>query len=578
MSGIPISQQSKFFDWQIEEIEKDRLRYLKSMVLDLKKNDRLYIGKIWGYDTSRGSLIIRFRKGDLPRLKNPFSMCYVKSSAGVTSSWNFSYEVFRRNHTEISTFSLPVFYMKNEPDEEWRYIGFQGIEPEFFNHIRLDLEDRNHPLIVLGEEDPPVKYLINLRNYVNQNPEDSFLNLSVRYNPKNWNPTLMGQPDVVLSEALTHVNENNLIIIQGPPGTGKTHLIAGICKHFLALDKKVCVTALTNKALMEVAEKPGLKTFLGQHRIFKTNLSGDEQKAINGLQYCENPGMPFVGGLILSSYYKLSDLLANIRSLTQIYDIIIIEEASQAFLATIAGFARLGKKVIIVGDIKQLTPIIVSENNASRIDQNINGIIEGLKTVSNNYSPLSYRMRYTYRLSDQAAKQTGEFYNHSLVSVSPLEEIISFASNFKHLFCEKGGTSLLKISIAHEGKRPITAIKVITEVVKDIRIQNPDFTIAILTPFKMTSYAIYDHLMHTGIDVQEIIIETIDRIQGLTCDVSIILIPFDGVAFAFQENRFNVSTSRAKRGTLLITDPMIDMLQSPTVEVKNYLASCKIVG
>lgn len=94
----------------------------------------------------------------------------------------------------------------------------------------------------------------------------------------------------------------------------------------------------------------------------------------------------------------------------------------------------------------------------------------------------------------------------------------------------------------------------------------------------MISYAIYDHLMHTGIDVQEIIIETIDRIQGLTCDVSIILIPFDGVAFAFQENRFNVSTSRAKRGTLLITDPMIDMLQSPTVEVKNYLASCKIVG
>lgn len=410
MIKISIDKHVKFYDWQIKEIETERLQYLRSQVLDLEKNDRLYICKIWGYDQLRGVLILRFRKGVLPRLKIPLTLCYVRSSAGPTAGWNFTYQNFRTYHTEIATFALPVYYLKNEPNEDWRYIGFQGIEPEFFKHIGPDLESKNHPLVLLGEEDPPIQYLINLKNYIKNNPNDEILNLPVDIKEENWKPALMGHPHEVLSEALDATKQNRITIIQGPPGTGKTHLIAGICDHYLKQNKKVCVTALTNKALMEVAEKPSLRPFLLNNKIFKTNLSGDESRALHGLQLCVDPSLPPNGSLILASYYKFSNLLKDTERLREIYDLLIVEEASQAFLATLSGFINFSKKVIIIGDPKQLTPILVSEHKALNIDSNIKGIIEGLKTLSYDNSKISHRMRYTYRLTGEAARQTGLFY------------------------------------------------------------------------------------------------------------------------------------------------------------------------
>jgi Cdc6-like AAA superfamily ATPase len=70
------------------------------------------------------------------------------------------------------------------------------------------------------------------------------------------------------------------LILQGPPGTGKTFLIADICKLLLNENKSVLVTALTNRALMELAEKDHLKPFLSEGRIFKTKVSVDENREL----------------------------------------------------------------------------------------------------------------------------------------------------------------------------------------------------------------------------------------------------------------------------------------------------------
>lgn len=73
------------------------------------------------------------------------------------------------------------------------------------------------------------------------------------------------------------------LILQGPPGTGKTYLIAEICERLCNQGKSVLVTALTNRALIEIVEKPALKGLLEQHRIFKTKLSVDEARAFKDL-------------------------------------------------------------------------------------------------------------------------------------------------------------------------------------------------------------------------------------------------------------------------------------------------------
>jgi len=74
------------------------------------------------------------------------------------------------------------------------------------------------------------------------------------------------------------------------------------------------------------------------------------------------------------------------------------------------------------------------------------------------------------------------------------------------------------------------------------------------------------------------LVETIDRIQGLTTDFTIFFIPTESIPFALQANRFNVATSRAKLCTLIITDENITSFY-PHINnnVKTYLQKIKDV-
>lgn len=76
------------------------------------------------------------------------------------------------------------------------------------------------------------------------------------------------------------------IIIQGPYGTGKTFRIANLCVKLCSEGYSVIVTALTNRALMEVAEK--LKdSLVKDKKVYKTNLSTDESKEVRGILSAE---------------------------------------------------------------------------------------------------------------------------------------------------------------------------------------------------------------------------------------------------------------------------------------------------
>ena len=79
-------------------------------------------------------------------------------------------------------------------------------------------------------------------------------------------------------------------------------------------------------------------------------------------------------------------------------------------------------------------------------------------------------------------------------------------------------------------------------------------------------------------DTENVLVETIDRVQGLTTDFTIFFIPTESLPFALQVNRFNVATSRAKLCTLIITDENINSFY-PHINnnVKTYLQKIKEV-
>ena len=70
-------------------------------------------------------------------------------------------------------------------------------------------------------------------------------------------------------------------------------------------------------------------------------------------------GIPLPGTLLLSTFYKLSDITNHLLRDQVRFDVVIVEEASQAFLATIALFQAVARKIILIGDHMQLPPVVL---------------------------------------------------------------------------------------------------------------------------------------------------------------------------------------------------------------------------
>lgn len=570
--SVSIQKQLEFYDSQLHEIDTEWAKYHSSEILDLYTSNSLFIGKIWSFDYKRGILILRFKTGKFPRLNIPLTLSYPKSSVGLVKNWRFSYGDFREYHAEQYTNCLPIYYLENKEKEDFRYIGVKNVSMSFLKHIKSDLENRKKSVIVLGEEDPPREYLVALKKFTERNYRNLILQMSL-VNMKKWIPTPLNNEDSIVSDCIKSIENNDAMVLQGPPGTGKTHLVAELCGHYLKLEKKVCVVALTHKALIEVALKNGLNQPVIDGRVFKTNLKADEEAKLPQLKQHDIFQPIPESSLLLSTYYSFSKLLLELPERKNSFDLVIIEEASQAFLSTIAGFKEFGKKLLVVGDFMQLQPIVRNNRNAYKIDKNIGSIINGLRTFSINQNHISYRLLNSYRLTPKSTNQTGVFYNNQLRSLSIINGGIEIGKD-KNLFCPNGGTSIVNFKKMDEGRSPKNAIIFILKLVVKMRSKYPNFKIAILSPYKTTINSIVDRILYLNIGFKKLEVNTVDRIQGMTVDFCFFLAPTGKTSFVFEENRFNVATSRAKRGTLIVMEksPAIPLLVAD--KVRMYLDAC----
>lgn len=574
---IPIDKQISFLTWQIKEHELAFLSYLKKPMNQHFREKSAFCGKIWGVDEKRGTLIIRFHKGLAPRLKSALAAFVFSGVPNVDdlAKWTFNYQYFRENYIKAGTDISPIFYLSSE-EKNYSYIGCRDIEAGFFNSILKALNEGKKPSIILAEKDPPIQYLLNLRDFISDYPKDETLNIQIEKSLDEWQPNNLDTEDnkSTVINSLENVEE---VIIQGPPGTGKSHLIAAITEKFLSKGNTVCITALTNKALMEVAEKPGIKHWIESESVFKTNLTFDEKSKLRKLQRAENLSIG-KGELLLSTYYKLSDWYKKDNSEAQrrikpIYDLVIIEEASQSFLATIAAFKLLARKVLIVGDPLQLPPIVINESSALTIHPRIMDFAKGLETYVANANKTSFILTKSYRLSSMASKQTGIFYKNKLTSVQKDKKTIISVDEFKKFISSDGSAKLAYLPLISGGDRPANAIDFVVKLASDLVSRNPGFELAILSPFKATVLALQEKISEVVDDFSNLTIETIDRIQGLTADFTIFVLVLSNPSFAMNLNRFNVATSRAKSGTLIITDRDYARFMGIDPLVTKYLSS-----
>lgn len=534
----------------------------------LQDREELFVAQFLKFQD--GEMILKFsNKRGIPR-QGEYLYCFtVQKELRDYRNWeNRTYGDLVKAKTNYS--EIVCIWQAPSNEKDFSIAGFRGVELEFSTHI----QDAEGMILILGPNKPPFEYIANLQKIVqNENNESVNRILDQDFHNSEWIPSLIDNKKNIADFVLTQLALQDTLIIQGPPGTGKTYLIAEICAKLCQQGKTVLITALTNRALIEIVEKPALKELLEERRIFKTKLSVDEARAYKDLQQTKDVS-PQPGNLILSTFYITSGQASQTLNEPP-FDYVIVDEASQALLGMFGGAKLLGKKNIWIGDTKQLPPVVaLSDDKVNR--KNYGALVDGLKALSDNASMPIFQLTETHRLTDRAANYTGNFYKGSLKSRAKKDVRLSYTEmNFEcgKLFNPKGGPTLIKTDLKVGDFKPQNAMKLTTDIVKHLLSSDEKLHISVLTYFVETTKALQKAILQTVGYHKNLLIETVSRVQGLTTDVTIFVVPNSGYHRSLENRLFNVATSRSKRHTLIIADKDVLTRSQVDNEVKNYLQS-----
>ncbi len=532
----------------------------------LQDREELFVAQFLKFQD--GEMILKFsNKRGLPR-QGEYLYCFtVQKELRDYRNWeNKTYGDLVKAKTNYS--EIVCIWQAPSNEKDFSIAGFRGVELEFSTHI----QDTEGMILILGPNKPPFEYIANLQKIV-QNESNESVNriLDQDFSFSDWTPSLLDNKKDISYFVLTQLALQDTLIIQGPPGTGKTYLIAEICEKLCQQGKTVLVTALTNRALIEIVEKPALQSLLEEHRIFKTKLSVDEARSNKDLQQTKDVS-PQPGNLILSTFYIISGQAAQTFNEPP-FDYVIVDEASQALLGMFGGAKLLGKKNIWIGDTKQLPPVVaLSDDKVNR--KNYGALVDGLKALSDNASMPIFQLTETHRLTDRAASYTSLFYKGSLNSRAKKDIRLSFsetAFDIRKYFNPQGGPTLIKTDLKVGDFKPKQALKLATELVMHLLSTNEKLHISVLTYFIETTKSLQKSIFQTVGYHKNLLIETVSRVQGLTTDVTIFVVPNSSYHRSLENRLFNVATSRSKRHTLIIADKNILNRSQADNEVKQYL-------
>ncbi len=184
------------------------------------------------------------------------------------------------------------------------------------------------------------------------------------------------------------VQMQDYLLIQGPPGTGKTSVIAEIVKRLTQQGQRVLLAAFTNQAvdnMLRRLDKEGFHDYvrLGHERsvhsdiephLLQARVKQHTQEMSSSNEVHTNAVLdilsttPVVASTTAtwSSDKYMPQLLETQDDTPMQFDVAIIDEASQLTVPAILGALRFVKRFILVGDDKQLPPLVLSKEAAEQ--------------------------------------------------------------------------------------------------------------------------------------------------------------------------------------------------------------------
>ena len=470
----------------------------------------------------------------------------------------------------------PMYYVHTD-DSNYDYVACSGFSFKLYDILSKALADGKSLSLIVHNPFPPVEYFRNLASYMDAFSSNEELNLEPTISYEEWTPEELAfdeqNPTVISDTIIGALDNEHCCIVQGPPGTGKSYTIASVISSYLDLGKTVCVTTMANKGLIELIKQKPLQKYVKEGRVSKTNISIDELKQVSGVKSVSADLQVPGGEMLCATNYQLSSVFSEknraLYGLPQ-YDLVVIEEASQAFLTAIVAFKQLGVACLIVGDPMQLPPI-VKLNNTQYNSWNVSTQVEGLKTMALGSQIKSYRIITTFRLTSRSAALTKYFYGNRFMSVK--KEYLDFTDVNSPLFPSEGGVLYHCTNDARNGMYSDKADAIIRNVIDTMEKRYPMRSLAVITPFRDLVKELQKRFCTSDIEL-DITIETIDRIQGMTVDYAVLYVPGRNPGFALEDRRFNVATSRSLSTTLIISDIPLNEFHTISPTVIRFIDNC----
>lgn len=360
---------------------------------------------------------------------------------------------------------------------------------------------------------------------------------------------------------------NNYYIIQGPPGTGKTKVLAHLAEVLAKEGQRVLITAFTHRAINNALYKIASDT--DAPNVYKVgqsyNADGLEKNGIcvQNAEYLDDiPADKHSNSIIIGGtcYAVRTKRLQDMP-----FDTVIFDEAGQVTIPLAMAGMMAGRKHIFIGDHCQMPPVITTDHQNEWVSKSI------FELLFNKYP--GTMLDVTYRMNETINQfPSKHFYMGGL---KPFSEIANkrlvlkrSPRKFPQILDPSHPDVFVEIPHMNRGMRsPEEAALAAELVIEAMDCGLPANEIAVIAPYRAQGRLIRNNLFsykQEGFPIDQIVVDTGERIQGQERDVIIISLTTSDPAhaenraeFFFQPNRLNVSITRPRVKRIILGSPLL---------------------
>ena len=359
--------------------------------------------------------------------------------------------------------------------------------------------------------------------------------------------------------------------VQGPPGTGKTHLLKAIVELALNQNFTIGIAAFTHSAVDNafsriVSEHNDKCVRIGRIGKIKKDLYGKNFAKLNNVERFS----------LLQKKYSVYATTIHSWALSSSsrpkVDLLIVDEAGQVPIYFEPFLRGIGDRVIMLGDHKQLPPVLSVE--VKDIKEDIFSMVKE-----------DYMLEIQYRMnSDIQSWSSDRFYKNQLrPDKSVAERDILYPVSNNTLIGNSRVNLFLHEAINNSEYANVSEAEAVAKRIKILENNGvPLNEIGVITPYRMQAGVVNAKIQEEyngDVSVMEkVVVDTVERFQGQ--EREIILLSFgandekpkvENKVFLGDGRRLNVSVTRAKSRFYCFSSKNLKNQNSDRIPKKSYL-------